>query len=762
MPLSASGVALFVTALLAASGKAAAADFDSLFAGTNDFGNVGLMQTPSARMRADGDFGLGVSTVRPYNQIDFFLQPLPWLETSVRYTDVTNRFYSNDPSFSGNQHYKDKSADVKVRLLNEGQYWPAVAVGLQDVGGTGLFSSEYFVSSYHWYDLDFSFGLGWGRMGSGGDIYNPLRALSGHFDKSRYTTANTAGGTGLNRLFTGQTVGPFGGVNWNTPIKGLGLRLEYDGNDYEHEGLGDNQRQKSHINVGFAYRGLKNLDMGVAYERGNTVMARFAIYTNFQELRGLIKSADPAPVVLGPAADARPADDAAVAAGASAITDNGAAPSISAQASPSAAALPATQTPAAQLPVVSETSGQEQHEFVLRLKEALKQQGFTLIAVDYDSFLKEVHVWLNQDKYRNPAKAVGRTARVLSATAPAEVSKFTLVFVDQGMENYRAAVYRQDFEKAVRENDTDAALSSVLLKGPGDGFSSAEYFDTTRFPKFSWDMGPAVRQSIGGPDTFYAGQLYWKVASAVAITDHLNITGAAGFNIINNFDQIKLQSNSTLPHVRSDIVKYLQQGKDGVINLEADYKWSPYPDFYHRISLGIFEEMYAGVATELLYRPYGRSWAVAFDINRVKKRGYDEQFDFLPYTVTTGHATLYYKPGYYNLLFKLSGGQYLAGDRGGTIDISREFDSGVRVGLFATKTNVSAAQFGEGSFDKGIYITLPLDLFFAQSTRREVGFTFRPLTRDGGQMVYDGPELYYSVQDGQPSDFAGGAGEILH
>lgn len=743
------------------SGKAGAADFDSLFAGNNDFGNVGLMQTPTARMRADGDMGLGVSTVRPYNQIHFFLQPLPWLETTVRYTDVTNRPYSPDPSFSGNQHYKDKSADVKVRLLNERQYWPSVAVGMQDLGGTGLFASEFLVSSYHWYDLDFSFGLAWGRLGSGGDIYNPLRALSGHFDKNRYSTASAAGGTGLSRLFTGQTVGPFGGINWNTPIKGLALRLEYDGNDYEHEGLGDNQRQNSPINVGLAYRGVKGLDMGVAFERGNTVMARFAIYTNFQDLRGLIKSADPTPVVLHPVPDAKSADDAMVPGDGSAVTGDAAAPSTPAQAAPSAAGPVATQTPSVPS-VVPEASSQEQHDFVLKLKEALKQQGFVLIAADYDGFLKEVHVWLNQDKYRNPAKAVGRTARVLSATAPAEVSKFTLIFVDQGMENYRAAVYRQEFEKAARDNDPDAALSSVILKGPGDGFSSAQYFDATRLPKFSWDMGPAVRQSVGGPDTFYAGQLYWKVATAVAITDHLNITGAAGFNIINNFDQIKLQSNSVLPHVRSDIVKYLQQGKDGLINLEADYQWSPYPDWYHRISLGIFEEMYAGVATELLYRPYGASWAVAVDINRVKQRGYDEQFDFLPYTVTTGHATLYYKPGYYNLLFKLSAGQYLAGDKGGTVDISREFDSGVRVGIFATKTNVSAAEFGEGSFDKGIYITLPLDLFFAKSTRREAGFTFRPLTRDGGQMVYDGPELYFTVKDGQPADFARGAGEILH
>jgi len=765
LPFGASGIVLFVTTLLAVAGKAGAADFDSLFAGTNDFGNVGLMQTPTARMRADGDFGLGVSAVRPYDQIQFFAQPLPWLETSVRYTDVTNEFYSNDPSFSGSQHYKDKSADLKIRLLNEGEYWPSVAMGMQDLGGTGLFSSEYFVGNYHWYDLDFSFGLAWGRLGSGGSIHNPFTLLSSsHFDINRYqSSTNSAGSTGFNRLFTGATIGPFGGLEWITPVKGLTLRVEYDGNDYQHEGLGDNQRQNSRINEGLAYRGLKGVDMGVAFERGNTVMVRFAIYTNFQQLRGVLKTADPVPAVLPPAQPAVAAVQAAQTPGSA--VEPAASSALPASDGP---ALPATGIAVTKAsggallpPAAPETSSEDRHEFVLTLKRALKQQGFTLIAVDYDNDLKDVRVWLSQDKFRNPAKAVGRAARVLAVTAPAEISKFTLVFVDQGVENYRTAIYRQNFEKAARESDPDAALSSIILEGPGKGFAGAEYIDKTQFPKLSWDTGPAVRQSVGGPNTFYAGQLYWKLAGAVAVTDHINITGAAGFNIINNFNQITLQSNSTLPHVRSDIVKYLQQGSDGIINLEADYTWSPYPDWYHRLSLGIFEEMYGGAATELLYRPYGRSWAVAFDINRVKQRGYDEMFDFLPYTVTTGHATLYYKPGYFNLLFKLSAGQYLARDRGGTIDISREFDSGVRFGIFATKTNVSAAQFGEGSFDKGLYISLPLDLFFAQSTRREAAFTFRPLTRDGGQMVYDGPELYFSLKGGQPSDFAAGASELL-
>ena len=78
--------------------------------------------------------------------------------------------------------------------------------------------------------------------------------------------------------------------------------------------------------------------------------------------------------------------------------------------------------------------------------------------------------------------------------------------------------------------------------------------------------------------------------------------------------------------------------------------------------------------------------------------------------------------------FHLSIGEYLAGDKGYTFDISRKFSNGVKMGGFFTRTDVSALQFGEGSFDKGIYFSIPLrgDLF---------SFAWRPLTKDPGSKL---------------------------
>ena len=47
-------------------------------------------------------------------------------------------------------------------------------MGLQDVIGTGLYAGEYIVASKRFWDVDVSLGLGWGRLGTGADIGNPL------------------------------------------------------------------------------------------------------------------------------------------------------------------------------------------------------------------------------------------------------------------------------------------------------------------------------------------------------------------------------------------------------------------------------------------------------------------------------------------------------------------------------------------------------------------------------------------------------------
>ena len=145
--------------------------------------------------------------------------------------------------------------------------------------------------------------------------------------------------------------------------------------------------------------------------------------------------------------------------------------------------------------------------------------------------------------------------------------------------------------------------------------------------------------------------------------------------------------------------------------------------------------MYAGVAGEVLYKPFFSNLAVGIEINSVKKRFYDQKFKFLDYETVTSHLNFsYYEPST-NILAKLSIGKYLAGDKGFTLDISRRMPSGWQAGFFFSRTNVSAEDFGEGSFDKGFYFNVPLNIFTKDYSKDFNGFRLRTMTRDGGQKL---------------------------
>ena len=79
------------------------------------------------------------------------------MEAVYSYTDINNALYSNVESFSGNQSYKDKGFDLKLRVLKESQFMPNVAIGLRDLAGSNNFEAEYIVASKLVGNLDFTY-----------------------------------------------------------------------------------------------------------------------------------------------------------------------------------------------------------------------------------------------------------------------------------------------------------------------------------------------------------------------------------------------------------------------------------------------------------------------------------------------------------------------------------------------------------------------------------------------------------------------------
>tara|TARA_B100000787_G_C16009038_1_gene213432 strand:- start:78 stop:581 length:504 start_codon:yes stop_codon:yes gene_type:complete len=141
--------------------------------------------------------------------------------------------------------------------------------------------------------------------------------------------------------------------------------------------------------------------------------------------------------------------------------------------------------------------------------------------------------------------------------------------------------------------------------------------------------------------------------------------------------------------------------------------------------------MFGGVGAQVLYKPFEGNFTLGFESFYVRQRAYDQTFKFREYKTTTSHFNISYLFSM-GLESNLSYGRYLAKDDGYTLDLSRRTKSGFKAGIYFTRTNVSAEVFGEGSFDKGFYFQIPLDLFSNEYKGNYSNFRLSPLTRDGG------------------------------
>ncbi|MFC3712445.1 YjbH domain-containing protein [Sphingoaurantiacus capsulatus] len=701
----------------AAVGTSAAAEDWEPFPTTkfvNDFGGVGLIQTPTARFAEDGQLYFGGSRVYPYERYFVTVQGTPWLEATLRYSSVDNRLYSAVPDFSGDQSYKDRGLDAKVKLFGEGRLRPALAIGARDFLGTGLFSSEYIVISKSAGPFDTSFGMGWGNMGTRGHIRNPLRLLSESFaDRGGFTAG---GGTLNNSYFKGRRVSLFGGISYETPLPGLTAKVEYDPNDYQTEALNNVFKVDSPINVGLDYRVRSWLHVGASFERGNKIGLKLALTTNFNRRSKAPKIDPPAPP--WPLADS-PKPGAAEAPA-----------DVPAAIVPDAAAAQTAATgmaPAAPANMLGEVD-------VDQLTMALGKQGIGLIALDHSP--SRLTLYVAQARFRNVATGLGRIGRTAFSVIPPSYGAVTIVFVESGVETMAVTVYRSELEKALTPGmgSSDQLFVRTEFDEPPLALSAADYVRETK-PGFYYAIRPGLRTTLGRPEQFLLYQFLMRFNAIAELSRGLSASGSLAVNVIDNFDKLRVISDSQLPHVRSDIKEYLAEGKTSMPYLQADYNFNIADGLYGHVYGGFLEEMFAGVGAEMLYRPFDANWAVGWDLTYARQRDYDQWFSLRDYKVLTGHVTGFYHFERLEVDGLVKAGRYLAKDWGATVQLSRTFKSGIRVGGFATFTDVSSREFGEGRFDKGLFITVPLDIFYVRNVRGGLGIGWKPLIRDGGQML---------------------------
>jgi hypothetical protein len=639
-------------------------------------GGVGLIQTPTARMAPAGNLSMNYTDNEEYRLWSVSIQLFDWMESTVRYADVRTQLYSDDPDFSGNQTYKDKGIDVKFRLLKESTYLPQVALGIRDFGGTGLFESEYLTLSKKWHNLDFHLGIGWGYLGQGGNINNPFCQLRDSFCQRPDGFGGQGGKVDYDQFFKGPA-SVFAGIEYQTPWQPLRLKLEYEGNDYQQDFAGALQ-QDSNWNFGAVYR-WGNFNFDLNYQRGNTLGFGVHYALNLHDIRQ--HKVKPPLRTIAPTLNRTE------------ITDRDALP-----------------------------------------KALLYEAGFALQTAHMTD--DEFVIYGQQLAYRDHDEATERIGRVLATEVPANISRYRVLNYAGNLPMVETVIEAQPFIAAARYESLQSEVKSTYVRQA----PAAQTMAYTAMPSQRGFFAGSEMfwiQTFGNPEAFYMYQAGVFANAGYRISDNLMINSTAKVTLLENFDKFNYTVDSQqtpLPRVRTYMREYVTGSVLSMENLYLQWQDQIAPDIYAQAYGGYLETMFGGVGGEVLYRPVDSNFAIGFDINYVRQRSYENEFDFFDYKTFTGHINVYWKPEFLpdtQLTFNI--GQFLAKDKGVNVDFAKRFDSGIIVGAYAAITDVSSAEYGEGSFTKGFYLSIPFDLFSLRPSKGRGRLPWVPIARDGGQ-----------------------------
>ncbi|EPM7948041.1 YjbH domain-containing protein [Vibrio parahaemolyticus] len=670
----------------------------------SDFGGVGLMQMPTGRMAPEGEFNFSVTGSDEYLFYNATLQVMPWLETTIRYTRVASIPY--DPTFPNvDNEYTDKGIDFKVRLLKESQYIPELSLGVRDFAGTGLFDAEFLAATKRYSNsklgtFDFTLGMGWGYLGTRDTVTNPFCKASDKFCDRPSEFLSTGGTTNFDRAFKGPAA-LFGGIEYQTLHKPLRFKLEYDGNDYSTDypviQAGVDMSPHTPWNFGVLYR-LGMADFRLSYERGDTLVAGLTLNTNFNDMPSFWRD---------------------------------------------------TPTPEIEDNQPEELSDIDWKRVTEDLDKIAGYQN-TRIYVDD----KTVTVVGEQKKYRDRNEAHEKAAAVLHNEMPDDIDTYAINERSRGLVGEQTIISKEKYRDFAQVNYINPKIEDATAKASNKPSGESVY---DGFERFDWGFAPKLVQTLGNAEDFYLFSVGLSGNASYWLTDNLEIGGSLYWDWYNNYDKfiyVTPPDSTTVPRVRTMFRAYQNEHAVTMSNLQLTWFQEYSNTMDQQFYAGYLESMFAGVGTEFLYRPQGANWAIGADVNLISQRDpqsyfgvYDEKWQNVPeygrpFQVIdkgfTGFVSGYYYPQWdflQDLMIQVDVGQFLAGDVGTQINVSKQFKSGVIAGAFASFTDLSAEEFGEGSFTKGFYLSIPFDIMTVKPSNNRANFSWQPLTRDGGQKL---------------------------
>lgn len=673
----------------------------------NNFGEVGLILLPSAEIADEGTVRFTLNRNDIYKFGSLSVTPFSWLEASYFYYRPYDLMWKRDASFSTKGLYLDKGFSVKLSSKNIYDSHTSFAIGLSDFAGTGLFSREYILSTTNIKNFKITAGLGWGRIAGENTLNNPLNLISNRFGERSLEAKDRGGALSYYQWFRGD-VAPLLGFEYSLArLKGVKIKIENNPISFFSFGCCGGgltpdsyqlRKKTNDFNFGLTKRFRDQLEFEISYINGEILNLSFTFGGNFS--KPFFKKKNP---------------------------NND---------------------------FKSSGRGQDTKlSFHEDLIYNLNSKGIFLQSSEISE--NSLIVSVASNKFRDPIqvhKIVGGTALAVKKNSNLPLEDVTTVNTNVGNELHRIST-PIDYFAYEKETPLELVIQhSEISAGRGSDYKRFEFQPTIKYPASFTGVAPALLNHIGDPAKFIFTGLAVRLDNEIQFSSKLILKTELFSIVADNFDEARNQPDSQLPNVRTGVVRYLQDSRDYVARMQLDYFFSPYKEIYGKLSTGILENMYAGSGFEFLYKPFEENFSIGIEAYKVRQRGFDRKFELLDYETNTAHLNFNYHLPNLGVLGTLSYGKYLANDTGFTFDISRQLRSGFRAGIFFSRTNVPARIFGEGSFDKGFYFQIPIDLFLSNYRGGYINFKLRPLTRDGGQKLEPGRDLIGIIHNSSYSE----------
>ncbi|WP_229205004.1 YjbH domain-containing protein [Duganella sp. Leaf61] len=735
-----------------------------ILAGQNSFaatpgnnGQSGYINTPSAVVEADGTFSVGYGYDSPYGQMWVTSTILPALQVTGRYVSITGvPAFSNsvtDPEYgAGYGRYKDKVVDGKLQLWQERDWMPSVAVGANDVFGTALFKSQYVVASKTVgaaRNMEWSLGYG-------------TKRIDGLFAGARWTSLNHP--------------------NWS-------VVAEYNSIDYKQDYLpqatGAAKRRKGPA-VGIEYRWGW---LGIQAARGRDHFSVNAFVSiPFGEREYVPKIYEPAyfqdkdPITppsnrewrqdpeygadLVKALVAQDFKNIRVSLNGnvlhltltnSRISNMGRA--VGRAVRTALAFMPAGAT-AINVTYTVLDQPMTTYEFfdLPRLNDYLagKIDRATFdeaVLVRYprpDDVISDAEQGWLAGLLDGPASVKAPAAASVSAASDTSSSP-ALPPVPLSPATGVAEVHAPAVSATVpavaanaRQVESDGKLR-VAMGHEGDVVQVTSVDrESNRFK-----VAPKLGFFFNDPSGAFRYSLSAAANYDRRLGDGLYLNAAAGLTLIETVSGVKQPSNSNLPHVRTDVAKYLGESRFALSRVLLNKYLNPAERLYVRGSVGLYEDMYRGVGGQMLYLPKDSRWAVDLSVDALQQRGYKRLFDSLDYKTVTAIASLHYRLPR-GITVTARAGRFLAKDEGVRVEFKRRFQSGIEVGAWYSRTDgndiTPPGRPGQPYHDRGIFLSVPFNVMLPMDSQGLAGFSISPWTRDVGQMVASPGDLYDMIE----------------